>query len=98
MFCKQVVVIVPSDSSGRPVTSTSTRSPGSTNPATPATSDTRTDTARMPTGMIGASPSPLPRTASRAFLHRFIHQDRIHHWAVDNFFDLGKRAFGKKFN
>ena len=50
---------------GRPVTSTSTRIPGRMNPATPITSFTRTAMARMPDGMIGARPMPLPRGARR---------------------------------
>ena len=39
--------------------------PGSTNPATPATSLTRTDAARIPVGIMGATPKPLPRAARR---------------------------------
>src|SRR5437879_139956 len=39
--------------------------PGNTNPDTPTTSFTRTETARIPGGMIGASPKPLPRAARR---------------------------------
>ncbi len=51
---------------GLPVTSTSTRMPGSTKPATPTTSLTRTETARIPGGINGPSPIPLPFTARRA--------------------------------
>ncbi len=64
-FAAGVVVTDPSEFGGCPVTSTSTRIPGSTNPAMPVTSFTRTVTARIPTGMMGARPRPLPRAASR---------------------------------
>ena len=42
------------------VTSTSTRVPGTTKPATPTTSLTRTEIARMPGGMVGGRPAPAP--------------------------------------
>ena len=56
----------PASPGGRTVTSTSTRMPGRTKPATPTTSFTLTATARMPAGMTVASPNPLPRSARRA--------------------------------
>src|SRR5688572_19119706 len=46
------------------VTTTSTRVPGTTNPATPTTSSTRTDMARIPGGMVGGRPAPDDRGAS----------------------------------
>ena len=48
-------------SGGRIVTTTSTRVPGTTNPATPMTSLTLTDIARMPGGMVGGSPDRAHR-------------------------------------
>ncbi len=48
----------------RIVTSTSTRVPGTTNPATPMTSLTRTDIARMPRGIAGGRPAPASIEAS----------------------------------
>ena len=39
--------------------------PGTTKPATPTTSFTRTGTARIPGGIIAASPPPAPFGASR---------------------------------
>src|SRR4030095_16755503 len=49
---------------GRMVTTTSTRVPGTTNPATPITSSTLTDMARMPVGIVGGSPAPASTGAS----------------------------------
>ena len=51
---------------GGSVSTTSTRVPGSTKPATPITSSTRTLTARSPSGMVTARPPPAPRGASLA--------------------------------
>src|SRR6185436_1890621 len=48
----------------RAVTSTSTSVPGTTNPATPTTSFTRTEMARMPSGMTGGSPAPASSEAT----------------------------------
>ena len=47
-------------------TSTSTRLPGTTKPATPTTSFTLTERARIPGGMVGGSPAPAPAFASLA--------------------------------
>src|SRR5271170_858222 len=41
-----------------PVTSTSTMVPGITNPATPTTSFTATESARIPSGIVAGSPAP----------------------------------------
>src|SRR5262249_28740180 len=46
------------------VTSTSTRVPGTTNPATPITSLTFSDTARIPSGIDGGRPAPDSSGAS----------------------------------
>src|SRR3989304_1919698 len=51
---------------GLAVARTSTRVPGSTYPATPTTSFTRTDTARMPSGITGGRPEPASFDASFA--------------------------------
>ncbi len=65
MFCRIVLVRAPASPGGLTVTSTSTRRPGSRKPATPTTSFTLTATARMPVGITGDNPNPLPRSASR---------------------------------
>ena len=67
MFCStvRVTVLLPSALGGRPVTNTSTFMPGSTKPATPTTSLTRTETARMPIGIWATGPTPAPRAANR---------------------------------
>src|SRR5262249_9176238 len=51
---------------GLAVATTSTRVPGRTYPATPMTSFTRTDTARIPAGMAGGRPEPASFDASLA--------------------------------
>ena len=48
----------------RSVTTRSTRVPGTTKPATPITSSTFTDMARMPGGIDGGKPAPDPSGAS----------------------------------
>src|SRR5215218_1219123 len=45
-------------------TRTSTRVPGTTKPATPITSLTLTDRARIPGGIVGGKPAPAPAGAS----------------------------------
>jgi hypothetical protein len=59
-----LVVVSELWSVGLAVASTSTRLFGSTYPATPITSSTRTETARMPSGIIGGSPAPASFEAS----------------------------------
>ena len=54
--------------SRRNVTSRSTRVPGTTKPATPITSLTLTDIARMPIGMDGGRPAPASAVASLALV------------------------------
>ena len=46
------------------VTTTSTRVPGTTKPATPITSLTLTEMARMPAVMVGGRPAPASSGAS----------------------------------
>ena len=63
---KIVRVIWPSSARflGDPVSNTSTRASGKTKPATPLTSLTRTAMARIPSGTLGARPTPDPGTAN----------------------------------
>ena len=68
MFWRIVLVIVPTalePPGGVPRTSTSTRWPGTTKPATPTTSFTRMATARIPGGMVADMPAPAPLAARR---------------------------------
>jgi hypothetical protein len=69
IFCSSVRVRLPCVAllgpGGLPEISMSTRMPGTTNPATPTTSLTRTATARMPDGIMAAKPPPAPFGASR---------------------------------
>ena len=51
------------------VTMTSTRVPGTTNPATPTTSLTFTEMARIPGGIEGGSPAPASSAASFALVN-----------------------------
>ena len=48
----------------RTMTITSTRVPGTTKPATPMTSLTLTEIARMPGGIVGGSPTPASLDAT----------------------------------
>ena len=48
---------------GITVARTSTRVPGRTNPATPMTSSTSTDSARIPSGIVMGSPPPASLSA-----------------------------------
>ena len=54
------------------VTMTSTRVPGTTKPATPTTSLTLTEMARMPGGIDGGRPAPASSAASLAFGQRLV--------------------------
>src|SRR3984893_11113751 len=63
-FCRTVVVCCSVLPAGVPVSRTSTRVPGPTNPATETTSFTRTDTARMPGGIKEGKPDPAFSPAS----------------------------------
>ena len=49
-----------------PEINTSTRCPGTTNPARPTISSTLTATARDPGGMVAAKPAPAPLGAKRS--------------------------------
>ena len=75
----------------RTCTSTSTRVPGMTNPATPIISFTRIDTARMPSGMLGGKPAPAPTAASLASVSGSFSDNRHQHAAVHHALDLGER-------
>ena len=55
---------------------TSTRMPGTTNPATPTTSFTRTATARMPCGIVAAKPPPGALGGQARLDHRLLGVDR----------------------
>ena len=48
------------------LTTTSTWAPGTAKPATPTTSSTFTEMARMPSVIIGGRPAPAPARASLA--------------------------------
>src|SRR5579884_236400 len=64
-FSKTVfVTVAPPPPPGEPVARTSTIVPGWTNPATPITSLTATETARMPSGITAGRPAPASRGAS----------------------------------
>jgi hypothetical protein len=80
---------------GWPVTSTSTRIPGSTKPAMPVTSFTRTVTARIPTGMTGRQTDSAAARRQPSLEHRLVHQDVADQRAIDHFLGLGESAFGE---
>ena len=98
MFCRQVVVTVPSDPSGRPVTSTSTRRPGKNEPSN--TGDIR-DANRYGshTDWNDGSESKSAATYGKAtFLHRLINQNAIDYRPIDDLFDLGEGALREIFS
>ena len=69
------------------VTTTSTRVPGTTNPATPMTSLTLTEIARMPAVMVGGSPAPASRGASFVSVSGSFSTTGDDQAAVDDLFD-----------
>ena len=57
------------------------------------TSSTRTDTARMPSGMMGGSPAPASFEASLAGEHRLVLDDRRDDAAADQLLGVREAAF-----
>ena len=72
-----------------PEISTSTCMPGTTKPATPTTSLTRTATARIPGGIIAAIPPPAPFGARRDSMIGSLAIDRRDHAAAHHILYLG---------
>ena len=71
---------------------TSTCVPGTTKPATPTTSFTRTATARIPGGIIAAIPPPAPFGARRDSMIGSLAKIGRDHAAADDILDLGAGA------
>ena len=78
------------------VATTSTRVPGSTYPATPMTSLTRTDTARLPVGMIGGRPLPASFDASLPGRMGSFRTHRRNQAAAEDRRGILERAFGHR--